>query len=160
MARRPRVSKNGSSYEPRYVLFSQHWGPVPSRQKNITQYTHNTNDNHTNHGRRRRPPMEAFRGICSHDITPNDVLLDLLSKYTTSQIFIPAGSPWVNLTRWCLYCRHTNGHLRNNKLVGGGEKEISAAYNMFSNGGNECALLLLVVVVVDILCISCPQLLT
>lgn len=45
---------------------------------------HNSSFFYSDHGRRRRPrpPMDAFRDICSNDIIPNNVSRNLLSGYT------------------------------------------------------------------------------
>ena len=59
--------------------------PAKNYKLNIT---HKTNDIRTNHGRRRRPCREAFRRICSHDITPIDVSQRLLSGYTILEFFL------------------------------------------------------------------------
>jgi hypothetical protein len=60
------------------------WGTFVPAKKSKLIITHKTIDNRLNHGRRRLPPMDAFRSICSHDITPsNDVFLHDLSGYTT-----------------------------------------------------------------------------
>ena len=77
-----RVVSNGRSHT------SFFWGkrlPAKISKHNIT---HKNQRYCTNHGRRRRPPMEAFRHISSHDITHNDVYASLLLGSTTWEFLL------------------------------------------------------------------------